>query len=941
VWKALAFSFVVWSLWDGDSKTTPSIPTKAQMEICMGKEQVRLQEARNGIPWRKWGPYLSERQWGTVREDYSTDGNAWDYFSHDQSRSRAYRWGEDGLAGISDEHQLLCFAVALWNGNDPILKERLFGLTNGEGNHGEDVKEYYFYLENTPTHSYMKYLYKYPQARFPYDDLVATSKRRGRAEMEYELLDAKVFDSDRYWDVFVEFAKHNPEDLIIQISVVNRGPERATIHVLPTLWFRNTWAWGEGTAKPTLKGLAPMDHVRMISASDAHLGQRYLYCLGGEVPLLFTENETNQQRIFGTSNATRYTKDGINDWVVGGKLDQVNPLLEGTKVSADYSLSVPAGEMIKIRLRLTDQPPERLQNPFGDFDEVMRARWKEANEFYAEIYPETASEDEQRVLRQAMSGMLWSKQYFGFNVQKWLEEHGVDPMRFGGKLLRNSEWSHLINSHIISMPDKWEYPWFAAWDLAFHAIALSVVDVDFAKQQLDLMLQQFFLHPTGQIPAYEWNFSDVNPPVHAWATIFLYRTEQALKGEGDSEFLKRSFAKLMFNFSWWVNRKDRFGKNLFEGGFLGLDNIGVFDRSAALPTGGHLEQADGTAWVSLFCQNMLEIAVELATQDSFFQDLVVKFAEHFLWIAHSMNHVGQDGMWDEEDGFYYDVLRYPDGSATRLKVRSMVGLLPLCATTVIEPWQRERVPAALETLRERLLHMPELISSIHPTGKDHLGYGQRGIIALVNPDRLRRILARMLDENEFLSPYGVRSLSRYHADHPYVFNLAGQEYRVSYLAAESDTGMFGGNSNWRGPVWMPVNALIIRALLSFYLYYGDEFKIECPTGSGRQMNLFEVSREIANRLVSIFLRDKSGRRPVYGGTAKFQNDPQWNDYLLFYEYFHGDNGAGIGASHQTGWTGLVGKIIQVFGKLDAAQFLAGGRKRAFEKTLREPTLRVA
>ena len=895
------------------------------------QELTRLQEARTAkAPWRKWGPYLSERQWGTVREDYSKDGNAWDYFSHDHARSRAYHWGEDGLAGISDEQQLLCFSVALWNGKDPILKERLFGLTNSESNHGEDVKEYYFYLDSTPTHSYMKYLYKYPHRAFPYDDLVATSKRRSRKEMEYELLDTGIFEGNRYFDVFVEYAKQTAEDLLIQISVSNRGPEEATLHVLPTLWFRNTWFWWPDTPKPVLSKVAGTKGYGAVVASHAQLGDRYLYC-AGDASLLFTENETNNERIFGTANAGPYVKDAINDCVVHGRQEPVNPEHKGTKAAAHYQLKVGAGETASIRLRFSDLAPTAMGNPFNNFAETMQTRLREADEFYRAVTPARVNEDEARVMRQALAGMLWSKQYFGFDVDKWLKEHGVDPMRPRTRHIRNSEWYHMVNAHIISMPDKWEYPWYAAWDLAFHTIALSIVDVDFAKEQLDLMLQEFFLHPTGQIPAYEWNFSDVNPPVHAWATLFLYRTEQTLKGQGDLEFLKRSFAKLVLNFSWWVNRKDRYGNNLFEGGFLGLDNIGVFDRSAPLPTGGHLEQADGTAWVALFCQNMLEISVELAAHDSYFEDMAIKFGDHFLWIAHAMNQMGPDGMWDEEDGFYYDVLRLPDGSASRLKVRSMVGLLPLCATSVIEPWQRERVPRVMKTLRERLQRMPELLGSIHPTGPAHLGYADRGIAALVNPGRLRRILSRMLDENEFFSPYGIRSLSRYHAEHPYVFNVNGQEFRVNYLPAESDTGMFGGNSNWRGPIWMPVNALLIRALLSFYLYYGDSFKIECPTGSGNQMNLFQVAREIANRLTRIFLRDKSGRRPVYGGTEKFQTEPHWKDYILFYEYFHGNNGAGLGASHQTGWTGLVAKLIELFGRLDADKYLQIGKSQAFAK----------
>jgi hypothetical protein len=901
-------------------------------DYIQSNEQRRLKDAREGhIPWKKWGPYLSERQWGTVREDYSQDGNAWNYFTHDQARSRAYHWGEDGLAGISDDQQLLCFSVALWNGKDPILKERMFGLTNSEANHGEDVKEYYFYLDSTPTHSYMKYLYKYPQEAYPYNELIETNRRRNRGEMEYELLDSGVFNGDRYFDVFVEYAKQTPEDLLIQISVSNRGPDAATLRVLPTLWFRNTWTWWPGTPKPSLNQISGEKGVQVVAMSHADLGARYLYC-EGDVPLLFTENETNNQRLFGSPNASRYVKDGINDYVVQGNHSSVNPERTGTKCAAHYQLNVDAGKTATIRLRLSNQAPTAISDVFKDFSTTLQTRQREANEFYKSLTPERVSPDEALVMRQALAGMLWSKQFFFFDVDKWLEEHGSDPMKPGAHFMRNSEWFHMVNQHVISMPDKWEYPWYASWDLAFHTIALSTVDTDFAKEQLDLMLKTFFLHPTGQIPAYEWNFSDVNPPVHAWASLFLYRTEQALRGKGDVEFLERSFAKLMLNFSWWVNRKDRFGNNLFEGGFLGLDNIGVFDRSAPLPSGGTLEQADGTAWVSLFSQNMLEIAVELAAQNNGYEDIAMKFAEHFLWIARAMNQAGSEGMWDEEDGFYYDVLRFPDGGTRRLKVRSMVGLLPLCATSVIESWQRERVPQVSKILGERLRRMPELAKSIHPTGPGHLGYAERGIAALVNPARLRRILTRMLDESEFLSPYGIRALSRYHNDHPYVVHVEGQEYSVNYLPAESDTGMFGGNSNWRGPIWMPVNALLIRALMSFYLYYGDSFKIECPTGSGKMMNLFEVAREIANRLTRIFLRDKSGRRPVYGGTEKFQTDPNWKDYILFYEYFHGDNGAGIGASHQTGWTGLVAKMIELFGRLDERQFLDAGKSGAFSRT---------
>jgi hypothetical protein len=908
-------------------------------------EAVRLQMARaTKVLWKKWGPYLSERQWGTVREDYSQNGNAWDYFTHDHARSRAYRWGEDGLAGLSDDRQLLCFALALWNGKDPILKERLFGLTNSEGNHGEDVKEYYFYLDNTPTHSYMKYLYKYPQAAFPYDDLVRTNRQRSRKDLEYELLDTGAFNHDRYFDVFVEYAKNAPEDILIQVSVCNRGPEAATIHLLPTLWFRNTWTPWPGTHQnllgspffhgvpaPVMKQVPGTNGTRVVAATYGALGERFLYC-EGDVPLLFTENETNNERIFGLPNARPYVKDGINNCVVHGEQGAVNPEQTGTKASAHYQATINAGKTATIWLRLSDQSPDQLSEPFGKrFPEIIQARRAEADEFYRSITPEGTGEDAARVMRQALAGMLWTKQYFGFDVCKWLEEHGAGPMVPGARRMRNSEWFHMVNEHIISMPDKWEYPWFAAWDLAFHAIALSSVDLDFAKEQLDLLLQRFFLHPSGQIPAYEWNFSDVNPPVHSWATLFLYRTEQALHGQGDVDFLRRSFRKLLLNFTWWVNRKDRFGKNVFEGGFLGLDNIGVFDRSAPLPGGGYLEQADGTAWMALYCQNMIEMCVELAAFDASYDDMGAKFVDHFLWIARAMNHTGAGAMWDEEDGFYYDVLRFPDGSATPLKLRSMVGLLPLCATTVVEEWQRERMPRSMATNMERLTRMPELLDSIHPTGPGHRGFADRGIFALVNPSRLRRILSRMLDENEFLSPYGIRALSRYHAEHPYVVNVQGQEHRVSYLPAESDSAMFGGNSNWRGPIWMPVNMLLIRGLLSFYLYYGNDFEVECPTHSGRCMNLFEVAREITNRLTRIFVRDEAGRRPVYGGSEKFQNDPNWKDYIQFFEYFHGENGAGIGASHQTGWTGGIATLIQLFGRIDGQEFLATGKKGAFAR----------
>ena len=896
------------------------MPQNQDREPARTAEELRLAEAPER--WRQWGPYLSERQWGTVREDYSENGDAWNYFTHDQARSRAYHWGEDGLAGLSDDQQRLCFSLALWNGKDPILKERLFGLTNGEGNHGEDVKEYYFYLDSTPTHSYMKYLYKYPQNPYPYSDLVSINRQRGRGEPEYELLDTGAFNEDRYFDVFVEYAKAGPSDILIQISVCNRGPETAALHVLPTLLFRNTWTWWPEQPKPSLRETG----AGVVAASDAQLGE-YFLCCEGMPRLLFTENETNNERIFGTPSATPYVKDGINNHVVAGKEDAVNPNRTGTKAAAHYQLSVGRGETTVVRLRLSNVAPD---NPFGPgFAQILEARRREADEYFRAITPAHVGDDAASVMRQALAGMLWSKQCYILDADKWLDEHGADPMQSSTRQVRNREWFHMMSGHVIAMPDKWEYPWFAAWDLAFHTLALSIVDIDFAKQQLGLLLEQDYLHPTGQIPAYEWNFSDVNPPVQAWATIFLYRMEQALRGKTDLDFLKKVFGKLTSNFGWWVNRKDRFGKSVFEGGFLGLDNIGVFDRSAPLPTGGHLEQADGTAWMALFCQNMLEIAFELAANDPTYEELAANFAMQFLLIGRAMNGIGEDGMWDEEDGFYYDVLRLPDGRATRLKVRSMVGLLPLCAATSVEKWQRERVPKLTAQMVERMRRMPELGQSIHATGAGHFGVAERGIIALVNESRLRRILSRMLDENEFLSSYGIRSLSRYHAEHPYVFTVEGREYRVEYLPAESDSGLFGGNSNWRGPIWMPVNVLIIRALMHYYSYYGDNFKIECPTGSGNSMNLFEVAREIANRLTRIFLRDESGRRPAYGGTDKFQHDPWWRDNVLFHEYFHGDNGAGIGASHQTGWTGCVANLIEIFGKLDAETFLHGGREAAF------------
>jgi hypothetical protein len=892
-------------------------------------EQKRLNDAReSGIPWKKWGPYLSERQWGTVREDYSQDGNAWDYFSHDQARSRAYRWGEDGLGGISDDGQRLCFAVALWNGRDPILKERAFGLTNSEGNHGEDVKEYYFYVDSTPTHSYMKYLYKYPQREYPYADLIDTNRRRTRDDFEYELLDTGAFDEDRYFDVFVEYAKAGPEDVLVRISVHNRGPEAAQLHLLPTLWFRNTWSWGDGEPKPILREAAGA-----VSASHHELGGYTLSCDGAR-DLLFTENESNSERLWGQPNATPYVKDAFHRYIVGGDRSAVNPEKTGTKAAAHYVLNVPAGGSEVVRLRLT---AGAAGDPFGDFDDGFRQRLADADEFYDRITPPSFGEDERRVHRQALAGMLWTKQYYHFDVDQWLKEHNAHPLMGGaGRAPRNAEWFHMLNGDVISMPDKWEYPWYAAWDLAFHTISLSLVDFDFAKDQLLLMLRTLYSHPNGQMPAYEWNFSDVNPPVHAWATLFLYKVEKNL-GREDMVFLERSFQGLMLNFNWWVNRKDPLGRNVFAGGFLGLDNIGVFDRSAQLPTGGSLEQADGTAWMAFFCQNMLEIALILAERDSNYEEIAFKFVENFFWIAYAMDKIGEHGddMWDEEDGFYYDVLRLPDGQAFRLKVRSMVGLLPLCASTVFEQEMVTQHPKLMELIALFRKRHPQVVAQVAPTTEGYIGHAGRRLLSPLSKEKLTRILAYVLDEREFLGPHGIRALSRHHADHPFIFHTGGQEYRVEYLPAESNNGMFGGNSNWRGPVWMPVNALLVRGLVNFYQFYGDEFTVECPTGSGKRMTLFEVAKEISSRLSGTFLRGSDGRRPVYGGCEKFQNDPHWRDYILFYEYFHGDNGAGLGASHQTGWTGVVARLMDLFARVDATDALETPKDRLDARLVRE------
>jgi hypothetical protein len=901
---------------------------KSSIDHVETNEHKRLNDTRTtGAPWKKWGPYLSERQWGTVREDYSNDGNAWNYFSHDQARSRAYSWGEDGLAGISDDKQLLCFAISLWNGRDPILKERLFGLTNNEGNHGEDVKEYYFYLDSTPTHSYMKYLYKYPQREFPYLDLVETSRRRSREEFEYELLDTGIFDDDRYFDVFVEYAKAEPEDILVRITVHNRGPESAEIHVLPTLWFRNTWS-EQGAAKPVVR---EGDNGSIV-ASHAELSEHVLHSEGNP-ELLFTENESNRSHLWGQPNASPYVKDAFHQYVISGKQQVVNPSKTGTKAAAHFRLDVPAGGSKVVRLRLSSKA---LAKAFGGFDDIVAARQSDADEFYDRIAPHSLSEDERRVQRQALAGMLWTKQFYYFDLDKWLNQHGAHPLQAARSNTRNTEWFHMLNSDIISMPDKWEYPWYAAWDLAFHTIALSLVDFDFAKEQLLLMLRTLYAHPNGQIPAYEWNFSDVNPPVHAWATLFLYNIEKQL-GRSDIRFLERSFQALMLNFNWWVNRKDPEGNNVFAGGFLGLDNIGVFDRSAPLPTGGHLDQADGTAWMAFYCENMLEIAIILMDYDPVYEDIAYRFLEHFVWITYAMNRIGvnHDEMWDDADGFFYDLLHFPNGDAMRLKVRSMVGLLPLCASTVIEPADLTKHPRLKELIALFKMRHPDLLKHIAPADEKFIGYKGRRLLSVCNKERIERVLAYMLDENEFFGPYGIRSLSRYHLEHPFLFDLGGQEYKVQYLPAESNSGMFGGNSNWRGPVWMPVNGLLIRGLLNLYQFFGDEFTVECPTGSGIRMTLFEVAKEIARRLSNIFLRDANGRRPVYGGMKKFQEDPHWRDYILFHEYFHGDNGAGLGASHQTGWTGLIARSLDLFARLDPAQALATSKADFTARMARE------
>ncbi|HEY4757081.1 MAG TPA: hypothetical protein VIH43_00875, partial [Chthoniobacterales bacterium] len=870
----------------------------------MNREQIRLAESRDRKKhWKRWGPYLSERAWGTVREDYSPDGNAWDFFPHEHARSRVYRWNEDGLAGISDRHQQICFALALWNGRDPILKERLFGLTGSEGNHGEDAKEYYFYLDSTPTHSYMKYLYKYPQAAFPYTQLVEENRRRGKNAPEFELLDTGIFDDNRYFDVFVEYAKGDVEDILIKITATNRGPDRASLSILPTIWFRNTWSWGDSAPRAGMRQV-PGPAIKLTHHS---LGKRWLY-FEGSPELLFTENETNTQRLFGGDNSHPCVKDGINEYIVHGAKDAVSPEGKGTKAAGHFRTELSGGESVTLRLRLTNF--DFSGEAFDDFDSMFSAREREADEFYATVIPQELSSDAQNVMRQGFAGMLWSKQFYHYVTKPWLEgDPGNPPPPPERSKGRNKDWPHLFNADVISMPDKWEYPWYAAWDLAFHCVPLALIDSDFAKEQLVLLLREWYMHPNGQLPAYEWAFSDVNPPVHAWASWRVYKMEKKRAGKGDRIFLRRVFQKLLLNFTWWVNRKDAEGMNIFQGGFLGLDNIGVFDRSAPLPTGGYIEQSDGTSWMAMYTLNLLAMALELASEDPAYEDVASKFWEHFIYIANAMNHRGNDsiGLWDEIDGFFYDVLRSPDGGKQPLRVRSMVGLIPLFAVETLEPELLDRLPDFKRRLEWFIDNRRDLVRNV--ACMRARGMGKRRLLSIVNRDQLRRVLQVMLDEQEFLSPYGIRALSQYHRDHPYILNVNGTTYRVDYEPAESSTGLFGGNSNWRGPIWFPVNYLLIESLQKFDHYLGDDFKVEFPTGSGKMLTLWDVAAELSRRLSSIVLRDDENRRPVYESVTKFQTDVHWRDLILFHEYFHGDTGRGLGANHQTGWTGLILKLL--------------------------------
>jgi hypothetical protein len=881
-------------------------------------EELRLEQSRRKlVVWKRWGPYLSERAWGTVREDYSHDGAAWEYFPFEHSHLRAYRWNEDGLGGICDRMQQICFAVSLWNGKDPILKERLFGLTGNQGNHGEDVKEYYFYLDSTPTHSYLKFLYKYPQAEFPYQKLVYENRQRNKLEPEYELLDTGVFNENRYFDVMIEYAKDTAEDICIRLTATNRGPEPAEIHLLPTIWFRNIWSWSRVAPRPILRKYpVEAEDFSVIQLNDTIYGDYWLYCEGSP-QLLFTENDTNMEKLYGVRNASPYVKDGINEFVVNGRRSAVNNAEKGTKAAAYYYFELAPGDSQTINLRFVERELSDLSPEFfeGDCAQVMRRRRREADEFYSEIIPHVLSDDAKNVMRQAFAGMLWSKQFYHYEVKNWLDGDPPFPPppkeRQNG---RNSDWKHLFNQNVISMPDKWEYPWYAAWDLAFHCIPLALVDAEFAKHQLLLMLKEWYMHPNGQIPAYEWKFDDVNPPVHAWAALRVYQIEQKRTGTGDRAFLEKVFHKLLLNFTWWVNRKDPEGNNVFEGGFLGLDNIGVFDRSSELPTGGHIEQSDGTSWMAMYSLNLFAMAIELAKENKAYEDVASKFFEHFIYISDAMNNIGEGNieLWNESDGFYYDVLHLPNGGQIQLKVRSMVGLIPLFAAETIERDILDRLPDLKRRITWFMQNRPDLTDEI--TCLQQPGQDERRLLSIVTENHLRRVLRIMLDETEFLSDYGLRALSRRHKNKPYVLKVNGIEHRVDYEPAESKSGMFGGNSNWRGPIWFPVNYLMIEALQKFDYYYGADFKVEFPTGSERMMTLWEVSQELSRRLSHIFLQDEEGRRPVYGSLEQFQTDENWRNLILFHEYFHGDNGFGLGASHQTGWTGLVAKLLQQSGE---------------------------
>ena len=878
-------------------------------KIPTTREELRLHESnRREKHWKRWGPYLAERAWGTVREDYSPHGSAWDYFPYEHSRSRVYRWNEDGLAGISDRRQLICFALALWNERDIMLKERLFGLNGKEGNHGEDVKEYYFYLDNTPTHSYMKYLYKYPQAAFPYELLLAENRSRDRSEPEFELLDTGVFNEDRYFDVFVEYAKADVEDILVHIHIFNRGPDLARLRVLPTLWFRNTWSWGNGEPRPSLRKIPSG-----IEVDHAAYGRRWLYCQGAP-ELLFTENETNQKLLFGVANRYPYVKDGINDYIVRGDRNAVSREGPGTKAAAHYELHIGPGQMTTIRLRLTDRTFSMRHEPFADFDQIIALRAKEADDFYAACIPKRISHDAKNVMRQSLSGLLWTKQFYHYRVEPWLNGDPGNPPpppeRSNG---RNHEWVHLYNADVLSMPDKWEYPWYAAWDLAFHCIPLALLDPEFAKEQLILLLREWYMHPNGQVPAYEWALGDVNPPVHAWAAWRVYKIDKKRSGRGDRVFLERVFHKLLLNFTWWVNRKDADGMNIFQGGFLGLDNIGVFNRSEPLPGGGTIEQSDATSWMAMYTLNLLAMAMELARQEPSYEDVASKFWEHFMYIAYAMNHRGRDGhgLWDDSDGFFYDVLKFPDGGHYPVRIRSMVGLIPLFAVETLDHDLLNSLPGFKRRMEWFINNRPDLVENV--ASMRARGMAERRLLSVVDPAKLRRILEIMLDEDEFLSPFGIRALSRYHRDHPYTLTIGHRQHRVDYEPAESSTGLFGGNSNWRGPVWFPLNYLLIESLQKFHHYLGDDFRVPFPSRSNNLLTLWEVATQLSRRLTAIFLRDGNGRRPVFGSVEKFQTDPHWRDHILFHEYFHADTGAGLGASHQTGWTGLVAKLFQQSG----------------------------